>query len=73
LGIPALRDDKGGNVSAKDKVKNQAKNQKGNIEEGVGHVTDNKSMTMKGKGRQASANLKQAGEKVKDSAKGVTK
>ena len=49
-----------------DKIDNAAEEAKGNVKEGVGKLTDNESLEAEGKTDQASANLKQAGEKVKD-------
>jgi uncharacterized protein YjbJ (UPF0337 family) len=49
-----------------DKADNQADIAKGKVKEGVGDATDNESMQAEGEADQASGNLKQAGEKVKD-------
>jgi uncharacterized protein YjbJ (UPF0337 family) len=49
-----------------DKVRNEAEEMKGRAKEGVGHATDNEQLEAEGKGDQVKANLKQAGEKVKD-------
>jgi uncharacterized protein YjbJ (UPF0337 family) len=49
-----------------DKAENQADIAKGKVKEGVGDATDNESMQAEGEADQASGNLKQAGEKVKD-------
>ncbi len=53
-------------MGADDKLNNAAEEAKGNVKEGAGKLTDNESLEAEGKGDQASANLKQAGEKVKD-------
>ena len=53
-------------MGADDKLNNAAEEAKGNIKEGVGKLTDNESLEAEGKTDKASANLKQAGEKVKD-------
>jgi len=39
------------------------------VKEGVGKLTDNERLEAEGKTDQASANIKQAGEKVKDAFK----
>jgi uncharacterized protein YjbJ (UPF0337 family) len=39
--------------------------------EATGKATDNESLEAEGRGDQASANVKQAGEKVKDAVKHV--
>jgi len=53
-------------MGADDKMKNAAEEAKGNVKEGVGKLTDNESLEAEGKTDKAAANLKQAGEKVKD-------
>jgi uncharacterized protein YjbJ (UPF0337 family) len=52
-----------------DKIKNAAQEAKGKIKEGVGDATDNERLEAEGKADQAGANLKQAGENVKDAFK----
>ena len=49
-----------------DKVRNEAEELSGKAKEGVGEATDNERLEAEGKGEQVKANLKQAGEKVKD-------
>ena len=49
-----------------DKVRNEAEELKGKVKEGVGDATDDERLEAEGKGDQVKANLKQAGEKVKD-------
>lgn len=49
-----------------DKVHNEADDLRGKAKEGVGRATDNEQLEAEGKGDQVKANLKQAGEKVKD-------
>ena len=49
-----------------DKAENKAEIAKGKVKEGVGDATDNERLQAEGEGDQASGNLKQAGEKVKD-------
>jgi len=49
-----------------DKVKNAAQEAKGKIKEGLGDLTDNPRLQAEGKADQAAANVKQAGEDVKD-------
>jgi len=49
-----------------DKIENAAQEATGKVKEGVGDATDNDSLKAEGKADQAGANLKQAGEKVKD-------
>ncbi|GAB3624328.1 CsbD family protein [Mariniluteicoccus endophyticus] len=55
-----------------DKMDNQAQDTTGKLKEGLGKATDNERLEAEGKGDQGAANLKQAGEKVKDAAKGLT-
>jgi uncharacterized protein YjbJ (UPF0337 family) len=52
-----------------DKISNAAEEAKGKIKEATGKATDNGSLEAEGKGDQASANVKQAGENVKDTVK----
>ena len=54
-----------------DKIDNKAEVWKGNVKEGAGHATDDEGLVAEGKADQASGNLKQAGEKIKDAVKGV--
>jgi uncharacterized protein YjbJ (UPF0337 family) len=56
-------------VSGADKAKNKVQNLVGKAKEAVGKVTGDKSTENEGKGDQAKANLKDAGEKVKDAFK----
>jgi uncharacterized protein YjbJ (UPF0337 family) len=49
-----------------DKVRNEAEELSGKAKEGVGSATDNERLEAEGKGDQVKANLKQAGENVKD-------
>ncbi len=58
-------------MSEEDKAKNSAQQMKGNIKEKVGSATGNEDLEAKGKTDQAKGSLKQAGEKVKDAAKGI--
>lgn len=52
-----------------DKIKNAAQEAKGKIKEGVGDLTDNERLEAEGHADQAAANVKQAGEDVKDAFK----
>jgi uncharacterized protein YjbJ (UPF0337 family) len=49
-----------------DKVRNEAEDLSGKAKETYGHATDDEQLEAEGKGDQVKANLKQAGEKVKD-------
>ncbi|MCY7400142.1 MAG: CsbD family protein [Nocardioides sp.] len=49
-----------------DKISNKAEELKGQGKETTGKATDNEQLEAEGKGDQAGANLKQAGEKLKD-------
>jgi uncharacterized protein YjbJ (UPF0337 family) len=49
-----------------DKVKNAAQEAKGKIKEGYGDLTDNPELQAEGAADQAAANVKQAGEDIKD-------
>lgn len=52
-----------------DKIENSAENAKGKVKEGVGDATGNDRLKAEGKGDQIAADIKQAGEKVKDAFK----
>lgn len=49
-----------------DKLHNTAEEWGGKAKEGAGRATGDRDLEAEGKGDQAKANLKQAGEKVKD-------
>jgi uncharacterized protein YjbJ (UPF0337 family) len=53
-------------MGADDKIDNKAEQLKGKVKEGVGRATDDESLETEGRADQASGNLKQAGEKIKD-------
>ena len=54
-----------------DKIGNKAEELGGKIKQGVGDATDNERLEADGQADQTSANTKQAGEHVKDSAKDI--
>jgi uncharacterized protein YjbJ (UPF0337 family) len=49
-----------------DKIGNKAEETAGGAKEAAGKATDDERLEAEGKGDQAKANVKQAGEKVKD-------
>lgn len=49
-----------------DKMRNSAQEAGGKVKETVGDMTDNERLEAEGKADQVGANLKQAGENVKD-------
>ena len=53
-------------MSLDDKAKNKAEELKGKSKETAGRATDDEELEAEGKTDQATSNLKQAGEKVKD-------
>lgn len=53
-----------------DKIRNAAEKAMGKGKEAVGDATDDKDLQAEGKGEQAKASLKQAGENIKDVFKG---
>jgi uncharacterized protein YjbJ (UPF0337 family) len=55
-----------------DKIANKTEQVTGKIKEGVGDATDNQDLRAEGKADQASGNIKQAGEKVKDAFHDMT-
>ncbi len=62
----AIRRREGEAMGLGDKIGNAAQDLSGKAKESVGKATDNDSLTAEGKADQTSADLKQAGEKVKD-------
>lgn len=52
-----------------DKMSNKAEGLKGKAKESAGRATDDEQLEAEGKGDQTSADVKQAGEKVKDAFK----
>jgi uncharacterized protein YjbJ (UPF0337 family) len=53
-----------------DKIDNKGEELSGKAKEATGKATADESLEAEGKGDQMGANLKQAGEKVKDAFKG---
>ncbi|HTW19557.1 MAG TPA: CsbD family protein [Mycobacteriales bacterium] len=53
-------------MGATDKMKNAGEQARGKVKEATGKGTNDRSLEAEGKAEQASGNLKQAGEKVKD-------
>jgi len=52
-----------------DKVKNAAQEAKGKVKEGYGDLTNDPELQAEGKADQAAANVKKAGEDIKDAFK----
>ena len=50
----------------KDKLENAAEAAKGKVKEATGDATDNRDLQAEGQAEKSKADLKQAGEKVKD-------
>ncbi|RIJ78095.1 CsbD family protein [Nakamurella silvestris] len=58
-------------MSLSDKIKNAGEDAGGKIKEATGKVTGNEDLQAEGQADQASASVKQAGEKAKDAVKDV--
>ncbi len=56
-------------MATDDKMRNMAEKAKGKAKEAAGRATDDGTMEAKGRGTQIKADLKQAGEKIKDAGK----
>lgn len=56
-------------MSGEDKMKNAAEEAIGKAKEALGDLTDDERLKAEGKTEQVKANLKQAGENVKDAVK----
>ena len=52
-----------------DKIQNAGEEAAGKVKESTGRATGNQSLEAEGRADQASANVKQAGEKAKDAVK----
>lgn len=52
-----------------DKARNAAESAKGKAKEAVGDATDNRDLENEGRADQSKADVKQAGEKLKDAVK----
>lgn len=53
-------------MGVEDKINNASEQAAGKVKEGAGRATGDERLENEGRGDQASANLKQAGEKIKD-------
>jgi uncharacterized protein YjbJ (UPF0337 family) len=56
-------------VSATDKARDKAQEAKGKVKETIGKAVGNERLEAEGKADQVAADVKQAGEKVKDAGK----
>jgi uncharacterized protein YjbJ (UPF0337 family) len=56
-------------MGASDKIENAAEDAKGKVKEGVGRATGDDEKVAEGKADQTKADIKQAGENVKDAFK----
>jgi uncharacterized protein YjbJ (UPF0337 family) len=56
-------------MGADEKFSNKAEEMKGRAKEAVGDATDNEQWQAEGRAERAKADIKQAGEKVKDAFK----
>ena len=56
-----------------DKIDAKAEELQGKIKEGVGDATDDRDLEAEGKADQTKGNLKQAGEKIKDAFRELTR
>ena len=58
-------------MSMGDKIKNAAEEAVGKVKEATGKVTGNEELEARGQAERAGANVKQTGEKAKDTVKDV--
>ena len=65
----AYRTTKGDVMGLDDKIENAGEKLGGNAKEAAGKATGNERLEAEGKGDQAKADVKQAGEKIKDAFK----
>jgi uncharacterized protein YjbJ (UPF0337 family) len=66
---PAVEPSKGDHMGADDKVENTTEKLAGKAKEAFGHATNDDEKVAEGRGDQSKADLKQAGENVKDAFK----
>jgi uncharacterized protein YjbJ (UPF0337 family) len=59
-------------MATEDKAAHKVTEVKGKLKEAAGHVTDDPDLKAEGQADQAKGNIKQAGDKVKDTVKGLT-
>ncbi|MCQ4044679.1 CsbD family protein [Streptantibioticus rubrisoli] len=57
-------------MGTEDKARNLGDKLRGKAKEAAGHATDDEELKARGKGDQVEADVKQAGEKIKDAFKG---
>jgi uncharacterized protein YjbJ (UPF0337 family) len=60
-------------MGTEDKISNKVEQLKGKGKEATGRATDDERLENEGKADQGKANIKQAGEKIKDAAKNIFK
>jgi uncharacterized protein YjbJ (UPF0337 family) len=63
-------DDRARKRAARNKTRNAAQKVKGQLKEATGRVTGDERLEAEGRADKTKANLKQAGEKVKDAFRG---
>ena len=55
-----------------DKIRNKGQETKGKLKESAGRATGDRDLEAEGRADRTEGSVKQAGEKLKDAAKGVT-
>jgi len=63
-------DDRAARRAARNKTRNTAQKVKGQVKEAAGRVAGDRRLEAEGRGDKTRANLKQAGEKLKDAFRG---
>ena len=58
-------------VTDQDKINNKGEELRGKVKEGAGRATDDPELERQGQRDQSKADVKQAGEKIKDSIKNL--
>jgi uncharacterized protein YjbJ (UPF0337 family) len=66
----AMGSDERSRKAARNKTRNAAQKAKGQLKEAAGRVTGDERLEAEGRADKTKANLKQAGEKVKDALRG---
>ena len=63
-------DDRAARKAARNKTRNTTQKVKGQVKEAAGRVTGDERLEAEGRADKTKANLKQAGEKIKDALRG---
>jgi uncharacterized protein YjbJ (UPF0337 family) len=60
-------------MTERDKARNKGQELRGKLKEGAGRASGDRDLEAEGRADRAKGNAKQAGEKIKDAVKGLTR